>query len=115
MGEAIDRARAIITAMAEGLTQEELTEEGMAMAEDLIGEIEAEVATTQDREAASERVGQLVTALAHLAVHIAQMPAVAFNRLARAGIVIPPDAVVEFSDAQTTLATAFTLAEMEPE
>lgn len=46
---------------------------------------------------------------------MAQMPATAFNRLAKTGIVIPPDAVAEFRDAQTTLATAFMLAESEPE
>lgn len=114
MQEAVDRARAIVTAMAEGLTREELTEAGMAMANDLIGEVEVELAAMENREAAAERVGQLVTALAHLAVHIAQMPPLILNRLENEGVEIPPGAAERFGDAQRTLATAFALAEIDP-
>ena len=113
MRQAFDRARAIVTAMAQGLTQAELTAEGMAMAGDLIDEVEAEFAAMEDREAAAIHAGQLVQAFAHLAVYIAQMPAAILHLLEEEGIEVPPAAVARFGDAQRTVATAFMLAEME--
>lgn len=115
MREAVDRARTIITAMAEGLTPEELTQEGMAMANALIAEVEAEVAAMNDPKAAAGHAGPLITALAHLAVHIAQMPPLILNRLENEGVEIPPGFAERFGDAQRTISTAWMLAEIDPD
>lgn len=111
---AYDRARTIVTAMAEGLTPEELTEEGMAMANALVAEVEAELAAMEDPEAAAVHAGQLITALAHLAVHIAQMAPLVLNRLDNQGVEIPPGFGERFGDAQMTISTAWLLAEIDP-
>ncbi len=88
MREAVDRARAIITAMAQGFVTNDF-----GLVDRLTGEFEAELVALDDRAAAADRAGKLVHALAHLAVFVASLPSLIFDEL----------------DVQSALSSAFIL------
>ncbi|MBW3547221.1 MAG: hypothetical protein KY452_03660 [Actinobacteria bacterium] len=57
------------------------------LADDLVQQIEAELAALDDRAAAANRAGNIIHACARLAVFVAQLPSVIFDELERDGVV----------------------------
>lgn len=81
MREAIDTARAIITATAEGMARGDYR-----VADRLVQQIEAELASLDDHAAAADRAGNIIHACARLAVFVAQLPSLIFDELERDGV-----------------------------
>jgi hypothetical protein len=103
MREAVDTARAIITAMAEGMAAGDYS-----FVDRMVSEIEGQLAA-MDGAAAADRAGNLIQALARLAVFVAELPRLIFDELERDGVPVPPGAVGLFGDAQSALRSAFIL------
>jgi hypothetical protein len=104
MREAVESARVVITAMAEGMATGDY-----AFVDGLVSDIERDLARMEDRAAAADRAGNLIQASARLAVFVAELPRLIFQELERDGVTVPAEAFDLFGDAQSALRSAFIL------